>query len=101
MTSESFGINNGLDLPQFKDDGRHPIGERKLSLCRFTSSGVLYPPPGVCYDVLPISGPVLVGELLVQVGQYANVAQKILLQAVSPPVEPIRHCWLYMYKSGT
>lgn len=65
---------------------------------RFVSEAELPLDPGWSMDILPVTGPILVDEQLVQVGFYGHITQTSKVKAILPPIEAVRHCWLYMYR---
>ena len=88
-------LQRDADVQQI-DHNDQPIGERKVLAFRFTSEADLLVDPGWSFDIIPVSGPILVNNALVNVGFYGHIDQASRLKAVSPPRDAVRHCWLYM-----
>lgn len=82
------------------DENDQPIDERRVIAIRFASADELPVEAGVSCDIIPVSGPILVNDILVRVGFYGHIDQTSRIRAISPPLEPIRHCWLYMSRNS-
>lgn len=95
----SMLLERGTDIVKI-DENDQPIDERRVIAIRFASADELPVEAGVSCDIIPVSGPILVNDILVRVGFYGHIDQTSRIRAISPPLEPIRHCWLYMSRNS-